>query len=47
MTKTNRSRRPIAVDALLRSGAGKHGDKRTKRLRDRSSQKRSAIRDSY
>lgn len=29
---------------LRRSGAaGKHGDRRTKRLRDRSSQKRAAI----
>lgn len=42
-----KSQVPVHVRARLelrRSGAaGKHGDRRTKRLRDRSSQKRFAI----
>lgn len=39
------SRSLEARDAKLRSGAGKHGDRRTKRNRDRSSQRRNAIKD--
>lgn len=31
--------------AVLRPGAGTHGDRRTKRNRDRSSQRRNAIRE--
>jgi len=34
------------LQELRRSGAsGKHGDRRTKRLRDRSAQRRAAIKD--
>lgn len=32
-----------AVAAMLRGGAGKHGDRRLKRLKTRSSKKRQAI----
>lgn len=38
--------RVLAVQERRRSGAaGKHGDRRTKRLRTRSAQKRAAIRE--
>ncbi len=36
---------PVRREALLRSGAGKHGDKRMKRNKDRSAVKRNAIRE--
>lgn len=36
---------PVALDALLRSGGGKHGDRRLKRQRTRATQKRAALRD--
>lgn len=39
------TRSPDALAVLLRGGAGKHGDRRTKRQRDRASQRRAAIRD--
>lgn len=46
-TKTELPANVKARLELRRSGAaGKHGDRRTKRLRDRASQKRFAIADS-
>lgn len=36
---------PGALAAMLRGGAGKHGDRRTKRLRTRSSQSRAALKE--
>jgi hypothetical protein len=40
-----RSASPDTLAMLLRSGSGKHGDRRTKRQRDRGAAKRAAIRD--
>jgi hypothetical protein len=39
------TRSSVALDALLRGGGGKHGDRRTKRQRTRSAQRAFAIRD--
>lgn len=36
---------PGAKAALLRGGAGKHGDRRTKRLKTRRAQKQAAIKE--
>lgn len=40
-----RSRSPEALAAMLRGGAGKHGDRRTKRTRTRQTRLRAALRD--
>ena len=46
MAKKNPKRRSApAVAAILRSGSGKHADKRYKRKRTRSAKKRAAIRE--
>ena len=45
MTTPVRSRSIEARDAKLRSGAGKHGDRRLKRLKTRKAQKAQAFRD--
>lgn len=41
--KPRKTRNTGAVAAWNRTGAGKHGDRRTKRNRDRSAQRRNAI----
>lgn len=38
-------RSQVALAMALRNGSGKHGDRRTKRNRTRSSQRRRAIQD--
>lgn len=45
MSTPVRSRSEGAKAALLRSGGGKHGDRRTKRLRTRTARKAAAIRE--
>jgi len=38
-------RSAAAVAAILKTGAGKHGDRRLKRMKTRAAQKRAAFRD--
>ncbi len=45
MSEPIRTRSPEARAALMRGGAGKHADRRTKRRRTRSATKRAAIRE--
>jgi hypothetical protein len=44
-TRPPKTRNWLAVAVHLRSGAGKHQDRRTRRRRERGAQERAAIRD--
>jgi hypothetical protein len=44
-TAAERTGSPEALACLLRSGGGKHGDRRTKRQRTRATALRAALRD--
>lgn len=44
-SKPVKTRSRVALASFLRGGAGKHGDRRTKRLRTRSAQRAHAKKD--